>query len=393
MAGTTVNVFRSTDAGAPVLSAAQGTVINVLDACLINGYNSKTITITRTGQTATASCTSHGYALDGATKVRISGAGQAEYNGDFTIFNVTTNTFDFTVTGSPASPATGTITSIVAPLDWSKPFSSTGLAAYRSNAVTGTRLYLRINDNNPDANTYQTARMIGYESMSDINTGLAPFPTTAQISGGLWISKSYNASGVAVPWVLIGDGYSFYFFNVPYLTSYSGYRIYHFGDIASFKQSDPYGCFIAGDLANATLQAPEGSSNIVATSTQTTLVDSAQGRYLARAYTNLGGSIITLLQGNYTLGGTVSGYSGVVPFPNPCNNGYYLSPFYLSEASCLRGKLGGMWQTLQIRPFNASNVIIPASQNSVGRRLLILQTGGVSTTYGERAFDIDGPWR
>lgn len=392
MAGTTVNVFRSTDAGAPVLSADQGTVINVLDACLINGYNSKTITITRSGQTATASCTSHGYALDGATKVRISGAGQAEYNGDFTIFNVTTNTFDFTVTGSPASPATGTITSIVAPLDWSKPFSGTGLAAYRSNVVTGTRLYLRINDNNPDANTYKTAKMVGYETMSDINTGVGPFPTVAQYASGMWINKSNLAAGVAVPWMLIGDGYSFYFFNTPN-TTYAGYRIYYFGDFASFMQSDPYGCFLSGDQASNPGGSYEYSNSLPSNWYGVNLLDTGARQYIARAYTQLGSAVVGSIFGNYTLGNTLSGYNGAVPFPNPCNNGLYLSPLHLSDGSCLRGRLGGMWQMLQARPFGASNVIIPASQNSVGRRLLTAQTGGSGSTYGERAFDIDGPWR
>jgi hypothetical protein len=48
---------------------------------------------------------SHGF-TNGAS-VPISGATQTEYNGTFTISNVTTNTFDFTVTGTPATPATG----------------------------------------------------------------------------------------------------------------------------------------------------------------------------------------------------------------------------------------------------------------------------------------------
>lgn len=393
MAGTTVNLFRSTDAGAPVLSANQGSLIDVLDACLVNGYNSKTITITRSGQTATATSTSHGFALDGGTKVRISGAAQSEYNGDFVIFSVTTNTFSFTVTGTPATPATGTITAAVAPLDWGKPFSGTGLAAYRSNVVTGTRLYLRINDNNPDANAYQTAKMVGYETMSDINTGVAPFPTVAQYATGMWVAKSNRAAGLANPWVLIGDGSSFYLACNPSPQNTGTFRLYHFGDLASFMQSDPYGCFITGDASNSVNLSADATSYLVQIIASTTLVSTPSG-YLARAYTQLGGSATAGLHGNFTLGGTLSGYSGVVPFPNPCNNGLYLSPHYVSESASLRGKLPGMWQMLQVRPFNASNVIIPADQNPVSRRLVTLSTAGSGfSTYGERAFDIDGPWR
>lgn len=38
----TVRLYRSTDSSAPVLSGAVGTLIGVLDACLVNGYGSKT---------------------------------------------------------------------------------------------------------------------------------------------------------------------------------------------------------------------------------------------------------------------------------------------------------------------------------------------------------------
>lgn len=69
----------------------------------------ESVTITRSGSTASVSHTAHGLA-DG-DQVFIEGATQEEYNGVFAITNVTTNAYDYTVTGSPTSPATGTITS------------------------------------------------------------------------------------------------------------------------------------------------------------------------------------------------------------------------------------------------------------------------------------------
>lgn len=67
------------------------------------------VTITRSGSTASVSHTAHG--LSNGDKVVIRGALQPEYNGIFTISNVTTNAYDYTVSGTPATPATGTITS------------------------------------------------------------------------------------------------------------------------------------------------------------------------------------------------------------------------------------------------------------------------------------------
>ena len=67
------------------------------------------VTITRSGTTASVSHTGHG--LASGDQVVIRGADQGEYNGVQTITNVTANAYDYTVTGSPTTPATGTITS------------------------------------------------------------------------------------------------------------------------------------------------------------------------------------------------------------------------------------------------------------------------------------------
>lgn len=69
----------------------------------------KSATITRSGSTATATVAAHGYA--NGDYVLMAGANETEYNGTFVISNVTANTFDYAVTGSPATPATGTVTS------------------------------------------------------------------------------------------------------------------------------------------------------------------------------------------------------------------------------------------------------------------------------------------
>jgi len=67
------------------------------------------VTITRSGSTASVAHTAHGM-VDGQ-EISIKGADQDEYNIIATITNVTTNAYDYTVAGSPTTPATGTITS------------------------------------------------------------------------------------------------------------------------------------------------------------------------------------------------------------------------------------------------------------------------------------------
>lgn len=69
----------------------------------------ESVTITRVSTTASVSHTGHG--LSTGDKVVIRGANQQEYNGIHTITVTGTNGYDFTVAGSPTTPATGTIIS------------------------------------------------------------------------------------------------------------------------------------------------------------------------------------------------------------------------------------------------------------------------------------------
>lgn len=74
------------------------------------GYHTYTVTsITRSGAVATVT-TSAPNALETGDTVVIAGADQPEYNGTFTITVLTSATFTYAVSGTPATPATGTIT-------------------------------------------------------------------------------------------------------------------------------------------------------------------------------------------------------------------------------------------------------------------------------------------
>lgn len=83
--------------------------------------NAITLTsLTRSGSTATATTPSD-HNLASGISVTISGAVETEYNGTFVITTVTDTTFTYTVTGTPSSPATGTIittqTTALAPVE------------------------------------------------------------------------------------------------------------------------------------------------------------------------------------------------------------------------------------------------------------------------------------
>ena len=90
----TNDTFEYTITGSPA-SPATGTIY-------VTPYG-----ITRNGTTATVTLPGHGFA--NGDLVMITGATPTAYNGVYPIYNVTTNTFSYTVSGSPASPATGSI--------------------------------------------------------------------------------------------------------------------------------------------------------------------------------------------------------------------------------------------------------------------------------------------
>lgn len=102
-----VNVYRHNDRGAPALSGSVGGALTALTTVLEIGYPSASVTITRSGSTATASHTAHGF-MD-YQEVTISGAVEPEYNGRVRISYIDANSYSYEVTGTPTTPATGTI--------------------------------------------------------------------------------------------------------------------------------------------------------------------------------------------------------------------------------------------------------------------------------------------
>ena len=108
-----------------------------------------TVTITRSGSTATVTHTAHGMAT--SDKVQIKGAVQQEYNGVYTIIKIDNDSYSYTVSGTPATPATGTIkatyvalsglTNASGVITMSRVFSTSQPISGRVRKSTGTPIY------------------------------------------------------------------------------------------------------------------------------------------------------------------------------------------------------------------------------------------------------------
>lgn len=266
----TWRVYRFDDASAPALTGQAGSVINILDACLVNGYGSRT--------------------------------------------------------------AAG----------WTKAFSGTNLAAYLQGAGSAG-FYARVDDTGAT-----DARVIGYETMSDINTGTNLFPTTAQISGGVFARKSSSADAIRRPWLVVADAKRFYLWLGFLTTTTGGFAVtisqagsvLAFGDFISRMASDPFRCFIIGNPTANT------SGNFSNHWSGTVDFVASPGHFIARASTTAIGSVqaskcyscppVSRLV-------TTSMGSAGPDYPDPITGGLILSPLYLLEAGPLaRGVLPGV---------------------------------------------------
>ena len=237
--GHNTKVFHSGMVDAPALTPAAGGIINVLDACLCNGFNQKTLTsLTVSGGVATATVSGgHGYSQYAV--IEISGSSISELNGQHRVATVpNSTTFTFDATGIANGSATGTITCKVAGAGWTKAFSGTNKAAYNS-ATSDSGFYFRIDD----SGAYSSGQPVrGYESMSDVDTGTRAFPTTTQQTN-FATRRSMDATGDRT-WALVADDKFFYLFTRMYAATERQQCIY-FGDICSFDPADANACVIS----------------------------------------------------------------------------------------------------------------------------------------------------
>lgn len=418
-----VKWMHSGMAGAPVLSNNWGDMTALLDACLNTGFNLRpVVSITRDGATATAKLTTgHGFVVDQV--IAVSGCEQPEYNGEFTVIAITSDTVSFAVSGEPATPATtsSNITMKVAPLGFEIAFTGTNKRVYRSPNPKSNRHFLRVDNSLPDGYTTtwaKYARVTIAEGMSDIDTFVgarAPYdpalPTKNEIPSGAgntimagWFKWFHARSGSTKSsgdngaygrgWVLIGDDRGFF------LANSSGYTLesrvlYSFSDFDSFKAGDGY-CSIL--TASEDYYAANNSYWSYAwDEARSTASNESIGKICLRNHTQVGLparlGLLSLNDGNAQ---SISGRSTYIPFPNGPDYGLILHPIYLRETADgghLRGVLPGVYWVHQSQPLQHLTVIdsIPGYP---GRKFLIVtlaySSEGNTSSF---AFDMTGPWR
>lgn len=391
---TSVKFFHSAMPNAPVLSGTAGSLIAVLDACLADGFGLKTAdSIVVAGGVATATF-STGHSFEPDTIMLVAGATPSGLNGEKRVLTTSTNTVTFSAAGIPDLTATGTITAKLAPAGWAKVFSATSLAAYRSLDVESTRMFLRVDDSGTT-----NARVVGYENMTDVNTGVGAFPTSVQVAGGGWWPKANSANATARAWTLVADSKGFWLHLHTVSGASSGVSgiVWGFGDFASLKSGDSYACQLFCEKSDiATTNSPSACAV-----EHCHCAPVPESGYIPRSYTALGGSVACA---TYVTSGwqTSAGASGAVTnstiplYPNGPDNGLALSGKSVVEPGvCLRGRTRGIYMVVQNchERFGWRDKI--AGQGALlGRKLVAIKCGAPAGTVsaGVVFVDITGPW-
>lgn len=395
----TTKFFHSNMAGAPALTGAAGAGIAILDACLINGFGLVSIdSLVIAGGVGTLT-RSAGITFERDAVVLIAGVtgGAAAANGDRRILSVTTTTATIDCTGIADQTATGTITAKMAPVGWAKEFAGTNVAVYKMTDVASLGMRLRVDDT---ATTVM--RVVGYETMADVNTGTGPFPTAAQVSGGGYWEKSGAAGATARNWCVVADERALYWWSVPNATTAvtSQGVLRGFGDLLARKSTDAYAAFLQADPAS------------VVTSSAT-VGDLSDGSRVAsavcsapRSWTGLGsgallGQYMESRRGNAT--SVKSGTTAVLVYPNGPDNALDLDRVFATEGDLsTRGTFPGLMHCPQQLGFAFASFDKLDGQGSLaGRRLMALRCGSPGGTtqnattggYGVVVFDLTGNWR
>ncbi|WP_315127199.1 hypothetical protein [Comamonas antarctica] len=389
-------IFSEDMVGAPVLNGVAGSLISLLDACLVYGFGLKSAdSVTVSGGIATMNFSS-GHSFRAHSIALVAGATPSVINGEQRILSTTTTTATF-ATSAPDGTATGAITAKVAPLGWTKVFTGTNKAVYKASAPEASGAFLRVDDTGVSGGA-NTARVRMYEVMTDVDTGINPAPADGRVvGGGLYWIKAWSSSANSVRWALVGDDRTFYFAPMPYsqiASSATVSGVWGFGDLISYRSGDPYPGFLTGDSvefngnANATLGYAAGDGD---SSTQ-----------LMRPVSGIGNSVPAARRA-LTGSGSSGADSAMGRYPCPANNGLLLTQITLGQMPMSTNGPRGVVPGALYVPQTGTNSgqfprgsIIDGTGAFVGKKIYsIPTTTAISDSSDDRAFffDLTGPWR
>lgn len=383
--------------GAPPISGTAGTFIAALDAFLNTGWGSaNAISVTISGGVGTAVFPDGVFFEDHAVVLFGGATTPAALNGEARVLSHTNNSITFETDAPDGVATTGTaITCRYAPVgNWSKPFTGTNKAVFRSTDVQAHGHFMRVDDSGTTV-----ARVGGYESMADVETGVGPFPTAAMMSGGGYVHKSAVASSAAVRYAMAADPRAILWAIEPgshNSTTNRNSNVRGFGDpLAMAPAGDVWSTFLSvnGSANNSQFQAGALSGGALS---------SANGLCCSpRAFTALGPAQLVNVapfMGSATSPSGADIYGGAAP--SAVDGQIKLARVFLKEQTTGSPPRCTVPGVLYVPQSGMASIVAPGdilvgSGDWAGRRLLAVGTGdnGIGAATGIAFVDITGPWR
>ena len=259
----------------------------------------------------------------------------------------------------------GLVGSLVGVLDvvlpaagWSIAFTGTNIRAYRQPAALDSpltlRAYLRVNDAGPGAGGAREARIVGYETMSDVNTGINPCPTVAQLANGLFVRKSAAADANTRTWMILADARTFYMWILSGDVA-STYLCWMFGDYYSFMPSDFYRVMVMGRVVenSAVTGAIDGVGNEVDLGNvvgKEGFSSNMSGHFMFRDASHAAGAIAAGKVGDRSINPTLIGDGGAsiagfgnLAYKNPADSNIYTPPIFVTHSQG-GATIRGLWR-------------------------------------------------
>lgn len=238
-----VQCFYFDNLNAPALSNTWGCLVDVLDACLVNGYGDQPVETLVVQDGVGIATFSGSHLIRQFQWIEISGADEIAINGEFKVIGLTNTTVEFEV-DLPDQIIGGTINCKIASLGWEKSFEDTNKRVYRAADLVSNPYYLRVDNSRDTAytSTYGKFAKVGLlescEGIDDVSGNQTPYnasdPTknwvttgtgTAVVSGWFkWVyavgnsANTFQSLATATTngdrqWVIVGNASGFYLVN------------------------------------------------------------------------------------------------------------------------------------------------------------------------------------
>ena len=248
MANTDIKWFSSDDFNAPTLPANWDVLIDVIDACLVNGYGSQGFSLINISNGVAVVTFNSNHSFKQFQVIKISGASNPMLNKEFKVLGLSPTTVEFLI-DLPDQTITEVMSAQLAPLGWKKSFSGIGKAVYQAKNKIKNPFYLRV-DSTRDASypaSYTKFAKVGIletcSGIDDLSATQAPFSSddpnrnwVGQSNYSGWAKWKYAIADTASAdqtstlvgnrkWFIVGNDTCFYFvirasiganFEIPY---------------------------------------------------------------------------------------------------------------------------------------------------------------------------------